>query len=87
MQRLESGKCAEGGRLRGLARWYCRQSIRDGGDVIWRGAAATSGKIEKSALCELADACRQFFRRVVVFAELVRQTGVWVNTDRYIRDS
>src|SRR5687768_6150824 len=70
------GSCSRGEPERQCAWRDAGDDIGDRADVRRRGAATTTDQVDQARARELADQGGHLFRRLVVFAERVRQAGI-----------
>jgi hypothetical protein len=84
---LEAGEPGVGGELRGLARSYPLEALRDGADVIGRRPAAAADDVDEALGGEVAHEARGDLRRLVVLAEDVRKARVGVAVHERVADA
>ena len=87
VERLQAREAQHRGSLGGRPRAHAAYCLGDGVDVLRRGATAAACEIQESRARPGTHLLGHRFRRVVVFAESVRQAGVRVTGDRHFGDA
>ncbi len=85
-ERLEPGEPHQRLDLGHLARWVLRHRLRDGADMLGRGAAAAADDVDQPLARELVDLRRHELRTFVVGTEGVRQAGVGIGAGEGVGD-
>ena len=81
---LETRQPATHGNLGDRARGMLRHGVSKRADVVGRRPTTAANHVDEAAGGELTDNLRHVVGRLIVFAELVRQSGVWVSADARI---
>ena len=83
-QRFQAREAACGFNIRHRARWYALNRLGDPAYVVRRGPATTTDHVEQALAGKLSKQAGDLFGRLLVFTELIGQTGVRMRTDKSI---
>src|SRR5205814_9783172 len=83
---FEAGEQGAGTRSRDGARRAIAHRPGNGGDVQGSRPATTADDVDQAVLGPVANLGCGLIRRLIIFAELVGQPGVWIGHDQGVRE-
>ncbi len=86
-ERLEPGEAQPARRVRRPSRRLAAHGVRDGADMVGRGAAAAADDVDETGLGEFGEQPRHVFGALVIEAEFVGQAGIGIGADQRVGDA
>ncbi len=86
-ERLKARQAHQWWHVNRLARRMLGDSRSDCANMVRRRATATANHVDEAFTREIFDLRGHCFRAFVVLTEFIRQTGIWIGTDKRIGDA